>query len=153
VACSIGSSAGQVGRRGSALEARVNAAADTRHEAALAGLRALRRTEATVLVATLIAFAVGLGLLAVFWLIVVGYQRRAVENEYQALHATPWAERLFVSRHTVSYHLHKVYTKLGITSRGALAQLDLHNGRSARCPGAAPPCFQLGAVWRAAPAS
>jgi DNA-binding CsgD family transcriptional regulator len=35
------------------------------------------------------------------------------------------AERLFVSRHTVSYHLHKVYTKLGMTSRADLWRLDL----------------------------
>ena len=35
------------------------------------------------------------------------------------------AERLFVSRHTVGYHLHKVYAKLGITSRTELGQRDL----------------------------
>jgi diguanylate cyclase len=73
-----------------AIEARVNAAADARHEAALAGLRALRRTEATVLVATPVAFAAGLGLLGAFWAIMVGYQRRterqADENQHQALH-------------------------------------------------------------------
>jgi DNA-binding CsgD family transcriptional regulator len=38
------------------------------------------------------------------------------------------AERLFVSRHTVGYHLHKVYAKLGITSRAELGQLDEDNG-------------------------
>jgi diguanylate cyclase (GGDEF)-like protein len=73
-----------------AIEARVNAAADARHEAARAGLRALRRTEATVLVATPVAFAAGLALLAVFWAIVIGYQRRterqAAQNQHQALH-------------------------------------------------------------------
>jgi diguanylate cyclase (GGDEF)-like protein len=73
-----------------AIEARVNAAADARHTQALAALRALRRTEATVLVATPIAFTAGLGLLALFWVIVVGYQRRterqAAENQHQALH-------------------------------------------------------------------
>jgi len=66
-----------------AIETRVNAAADAHHEASLTGLRALRRTETTVLVATPIAFAAGLGLLGVFWAIVVGYQRR---TEHQALH-------------------------------------------------------------------
>jgi diguanylate cyclase (GGDEF)-like protein len=72
------------------IEARVNAAADARHAQALAALRALRSTEAMVLVATPIAFTAGLGLLALFWAIVVGYQRRterqAAENQYQALH-------------------------------------------------------------------
>jgi DNA-binding CsgD family transcriptional regulator len=33
--------------------------------------------------------------------------------------------RLFLSAHTVSYHLHRIYTKLGITSRGQLVELDL----------------------------
>jgi DNA-binding CsgD family transcriptional regulator len=39
------------------------------------------------------------------------------------------AERLFMSPHTVGYHLHKVYAKLGIASRAGLRQLDQHNGR------------------------
>ena len=73
-----------------AIEAQVNTAADARHAQALAALRALRSTEAMVLVATPIAFTAGLGLLAVFWVLVVGYQRRterqAAENQHQALH-------------------------------------------------------------------
>jgi diguanylate cyclase (GGDEF)-like protein len=73
-----------------AIEAQVAAAADAHREQALAGLGALRRTEATVLVATPVAFAAGLGLLGVFWVIVVGYQRRterqAAQNQHQALH-------------------------------------------------------------------
>jgi len=40
------------------------------------------------------------------------------------------AEQLFVSRHTVSYHLHKIYAKLGITSRADLRELDLDDGLS-----------------------
>ena len=35
------------------------------------------------------------------------------------------AARLFLSAHTVGYHLHKVYAKLGITSRATLSQFDL----------------------------
>jgi DNA-binding CsgD family transcriptional regulator len=35
------------------------------------------------------------------------------------------AEQLFLSSHTVGYHLHKLYAKLEITSRADLAQLDL----------------------------
>jgi DNA-binding CsgD family transcriptional regulator len=40
------------------------------------------------------------------------------------------ADRLFLSRHTVGYHLHKVYAKLGIVSRAELGQVDLddHSG-------------------------
>jgi DNA-binding CsgD family transcriptional regulator len=35
------------------------------------------------------------------------------------------AEQLFISRHTVGYHLHKLYAKLGIASRAELWRLDL----------------------------
>jgi len=33
-----------------------------------------------------------------------------------------------VSRHTVGYHLHKVYAKLGIASRAELGRLEQRNG-------------------------
>jgi diguanylate cyclase (GGDEF)-like protein len=72
------------------IEEQVNAAADAHHQAALAGLGALRRQETFVVVVTPVAFAAGLGLLGVFWTIVVGYQRRtqrqAADNAHQALH-------------------------------------------------------------------
>jgi diguanylate cyclase (GGDEF)-like protein len=74
----------------SAIEARVNAAADAHHDQALDSLGALRRKETFVVAATPVAFAAGLGLLGLFWAIVVGYQRRterqAAENQQQALH-------------------------------------------------------------------
>ncbi len=72
------------------IEAQVDAAADAHHAQALAGLGALRRQETSVLAATPVAFAAGLGLLGVCWLILAGYQRRterqAAENAHQALH-------------------------------------------------------------------
>ncbi len=81
---------GQVDPVFGAIEAQVDAAADAHHRQALAGLDALRRQETSVLAATPVAFAAGLGLLGVFWAIVVGYQRRterqAAENAHQALH-------------------------------------------------------------------
>jgi diguanylate cyclase len=81
----------------SAIEEQVNAAADAHHDQALDSLHALRSTETFVVVVTPVAFAAGLGLLGMFWAIVVGYQRRterqavenqqqAVENQQQALH-------------------------------------------------------------------
>jgi diguanylate cyclase len=72
------------------IEEQVNAAAEAHHQAALAGLGALRRQETFVLAATPVAFAAGIGLLAVFWVLVVGYQgrtqRQAAENAHQASH-------------------------------------------------------------------
>jgi diguanylate cyclase (GGDEF)-like protein len=72
------------------IEEQVDAAADAHHAQALASLHALRSAEAFVVAATPITFAVGLGLLGVFWTIMVGYQRRterqATENQHQALH-------------------------------------------------------------------
>ena len=38
------------------------------------------------------------------------------------------AEQLFISRHTVGYHLHKLYAKLGIASRAELRQLEQNDG-------------------------
>jgi DNA-binding CsgD family transcriptional regulator len=42
------------------------------------------------------------------------------------------AEQLFISRHTVGYHLHKLYAKLGIASRAELRQIEQRNGRGGR---------------------
>jgi len=38
------------------------------------------------------------------------------------------AAGLFLSPHTVGYHLHKIYAKLGVASRAGLRRLDLGNG-------------------------
>jgi DNA-binding NarL/FixJ family response regulator len=46
----------------------------------------------------------------------------------QGLTNQQFAERLFVSRHTVGDHLHKLYAKLGIASRAELGKLDLDDG-------------------------
>jgi DNA-binding CsgD family transcriptional regulator len=40
------------------------------------------------------------------------------------------ASRLFLSPHAISYHLHNIYTKLGIASRADLRQVDLDDGSS-----------------------
>jgi DNA-binding CsgD family transcriptional regulator len=42
------------------------------------------------------------------------------------------ADRLFLSRHTVGFHLHKVYVQLGITARAQLGQLDLDDDDPSR---------------------
>jgi DNA-binding CsgD family transcriptional regulator len=52
-------------------------------------------------------------------------ERQVARLAAQGLANQRIAERLFVSRHTVGYHLHKVYAELNITSRAELGQLDL----------------------------
>ncbi len=57
-------------------------------------------------------------------------ERQAAGLAAQGLSNREIAAQLFVSRHTVSYHLHKVYAKLGIVSRAQLGQLDLDDDAS-----------------------
>jgi RNA polymerase sigma factor (sigma-70 family) len=57
-------------------------------------------------------------------------ERQVASLAAQGLSNQQIADQLFVSRHTVSYHLHKVYAKLGITSRAELGRLDLEDGGS-----------------------
>jgi ATP/maltotriose-dependent transcriptional regulator MalT len=52
-------------------------------------------------------------------------ERQVTRLAAQGLTNRQIAEQLFVSRHTVGYHLHKLYAKLGITSRAELHLLDL----------------------------
>jgi diguanylate cyclase (GGDEF)-like protein len=72
------------------IEHQVSTLAAHEHADALTNLRNLRHDETTVLVATPIAFAVGMALLALFWGIVLNFRRRAAQqaadHEFQALH-------------------------------------------------------------------
>jgi diguanylate cyclase (GGDEF)-like protein len=81
---------GQVERIFNNIEDQVTLSANREHAVALANLEQLHQDETTVLVATPIAFAVGMALLALFWGIVINFrqraERQAAENEYQALH-------------------------------------------------------------------
>ena len=54
-------------------------------------------------------------------------ERQVARLAGQGLSNQQIADQLFVSRHTVGYHLHKVYTKLGITSRAELRDVNLED--------------------------
>jgi DNA-binding CsgD family transcriptional regulator len=54
-------------------------------------------------------------------------ERQVARLASQGLSNQQIADQLFVSRHTVGYHLHKVYTKLDITSRAELRDVSLEN--------------------------
>jgi DNA-binding CsgD family transcriptional regulator len=54
-------------------------------------------------------------------------ERQVARLASQGLSNQQIADQLFVSRHTVGYHLHKVYTKLDITSRAELRDVDLED--------------------------
>jgi DNA-binding CsgD family transcriptional regulator len=57
-------------------------------------------------------------------------ERQVARLASQGLRNREIAEQLFLSPHTVGYHLRKVYAKPGISSRAELHQLDLHNDTS-----------------------
>jgi DNA-binding CsgD family transcriptional regulator len=52
-------------------------------------------------------------------------ERQVASLASQGLTNQQIADRLFLSRHTVGYHLHKVFAKQGIASRAELHLLDL----------------------------
>jgi diguanylate cyclase (GGDEF)-like protein len=111
----------------SEIEQQVDAAADAHHAQALSSLHALRSAETLVEVATPTAFAVGLGLLGVFWTIMVGYQRRtehqAAENQHQALHdALTGLPNRALLRDRIAQALHQADREL---NPAALLLLDL----------------------------
>ena len=54
-------------------------------------------------------------------------ERQVARLASQGLSNQQIADQLYVSRHTVGYHLHKVYTKLDITSRAELRDVDLED--------------------------
>jgi DNA-binding CsgD family transcriptional regulator len=54
-------------------------------------------------------------------------ERQVARLASQGLSNQQIADQLFVSRHTVGYHLHKVYTKLGVTSRAELRDVNLED--------------------------
>ena len=54
-------------------------------------------------------------------------ERQVARLASQGLSNQQIADQLFVSRHTVGYHLHKVYTKLGATSRAELRDVNLED--------------------------
>jgi DNA-binding NarL/FixJ family response regulator len=57
-------------------------------------------------------------------------ERQVAHLAVQGLFNQQIADQLFLSRHTIGYHLHKVYAKLDITSRAELGQLDLNDDGS-----------------------
>ena len=52
-------------------------------------------------------------------------ERQVATLATQGLSNQQIAERLLLSRHTVGYHLHKAFAKLGVESRARLRQVDL----------------------------
>lgn len=54
-------------------------------------------------------------------------ERQVARLASQGLSNQQIADQLFVSRHTVGYHLHKVYTKLDVTSRAELRDVNLED--------------------------
>jgi DNA-binding CsgD family transcriptional regulator/tetratricopeptide (TPR) repeat protein len=54
-------------------------------------------------------------------------ERQVARLASQGLSNQQIADQLFVSRHTVGYHLHKLYTKLGVTSRAELRDVNLED--------------------------
>ncbi|MEU8223651.1 AAA family ATPase [Kribbella sp. NPDC048915] len=66
------------------------------------------------------------------WEALTGTERTVAELVAQGLTNREVAERVFLSPHTVSFHLRKVYRKLGIRSRVDLTRAFVHGERDQR---------------------
>jgi DNA-binding CsgD family transcriptional regulator len=66
------------------------------------------------------------------WDGLTGTERTVAELVAQGLTNREVAARIFLSPHTVSFHLRKVYRKLGIRSRVDLTRASLHRERDRR---------------------
>jgi DNA-binding CsgD family transcriptional regulator len=66
------------------------------------------------------------------WDALTGTERTVAELVAQGLTNREVAARIFLSPHTVSFHLRKVYRKLGIRSRVDLTRASIHRERDRR---------------------
>lgn len=66
---------------------------------------------------------------AAFWASLTGIEQATARLVAEGLSNQRIADQLFISTHTVAFHLHRVFCKLGIRSRVDLAQIALEHAR------------------------